>query len=315
MQDTDIIGHNDIREYFKKQILDGSLVHAHLIIGKDGIGKSLITKETAVKLIGKSEIKQYVDICEFKLSKNKKSIGIDQVRALIDEVNKKPYEGDKKVIIIYSADKLTVQAQNAVLKTIEEPPAGVYIFILCENVQMILDTIKSRCQIHKLNPLSREEMLKFIYRKYPELDGKQKESLLVFAEGIPGRCEYLKEDEDFRVIRDTLAKLIVDINKTKESEFINKYINFFIKYNHLYSEIFEAILSYVRDIILYKDITDDKIIINRDKIDVIKQCCDLFSYNSLQKIVSAAEEARKKIVKNVNFNLVYNVFLIDIFNV
>src|SRR3712207_8310639 len=88
---------------------------------------------------------------------------------LIEEINKKPYEGDNKVVIVYNADKMTMQAQNAFLKTIEEPPFGVYIFLLCENSESILDTIKSRCQIHKLNPLSFDEMKIFLQTNYKDL--------------------------------------------------------------------------------------------------------------------------------------------------
>jgi len=154
------IGHNKIRESFDKLIEKCALSHAHLIIGEDGIGKSKIAQIFALSILGKSQEREYADIVNYRV--NEKSIGIDEVRGIIQEIYKKPFEGDKKVIIIHKGNKLTIQAQNALLKTIEEPPKGVYIIILCESGDLILDTIKSRCQIHKLSPLNIEDMREYI---------------------------------------------------------------------------------------------------------------------------------------------------------
>ena len=79
-------------------------------------------------ILEKEQDKDYVDIVNYK--PKKASFGVDEVRDVIDEVNKKPYEGNKKVVIIHEGSKLTVQAQNALLKTIEDPPEGVFIIIL-----------------------------------------------------------------------------------------------------------------------------------------------------------------------------------------
>ena len=148
------IGYRDLVMNFNKRCSNGTLSHAHLICGEDGIGKSVLALNLA-KLILKGDLdREYVDIINYKTEKA--SFGVDDVRAIIEEVQKKPFEGDKKVIIIHEGNKLTVQAQNALLKTIEEPPLGVYIIILCESLELVLDTIKSRCEIFKLTPLSKE---------------------------------------------------------------------------------------------------------------------------------------------------------------
>ena len=89
-------------------------------------------------------------------------MGVDEIREIIEEVSKRPYEGDKKVIIIHEGSKLTIQAQNALLKTIEEPPQGVYIILLAESLETLLETIKSRCQVYKLTPLNNKQIEKYI---------------------------------------------------------------------------------------------------------------------------------------------------------
>ena len=150
------IGYSSLIENFKSRCSNGNLSHAQLISGEDGIGKSILA-EILGKLILNGDInREYVDIINYKPIKT--SFGVDDVRDIIDEVNKKPFEGDKKVIIIHQGNKLTIQAQNALLKTIEEPPTEVYIIILCESLELILDTIKSRCEIYKLTPLTKDEL-------------------------------------------------------------------------------------------------------------------------------------------------------------
>ena len=128
------IGYSSLIENFKNRCSNGNLSHAQLISGEDGIGKSILA-EILGKLILNGDLnREYVDIINYKPSKA--SFGVDDVREIIDEVNKKPFEGDKKVIIIHQGNKLTIQAQNALLKTIEEPPTEVYIIILCESVNL-----------------------------------------------------------------------------------------------------------------------------------------------------------------------------------
>ena len=110
------IGYSSLIENFKSRCSNGNLSHAQLISGEDGIGKSILA-EILGKLILNGDInREYVDIINYKPSKA--SFGVDDVREIIDEVNKKPFEGDKKVIIIHQGNKLTIQAQNALLKTI-----------------------------------------------------------------------------------------------------------------------------------------------------------------------------------------------------
>ena len=158
----EFIGFNDIIEGFNKRVDKGTLSHAHLIVGPDGIGKSILARKFALKILNKEIDKDYIDIIHYRAKKA--SFGVDDVRGIIEEIMKRPYEGDKKVVIIHEGNKLTIQAQNALLKTIEEPPKGVYIILLTDSIELMLDTIKSRCQIYKLTPLSKDEVNRYISR-------------------------------------------------------------------------------------------------------------------------------------------------------
>ena len=308
----DFIGHSEIIKRFDNSIEKHALSHAHLIIGEDGIGKSILAKKFASKIMGKDDFKEYIDIVNYRT--NKSSFGVDEVRGIITEVNKKPYEGDKKVIIIYEVNKLTVQAQNALLKTIEEPPKGVYIIILCESSELILDTIKSRCQLHKLFPLKEAEIEMFIENKYPSIDKELKKTLISFSEGIPGKAEKFIGDSSFEEIRKMVLQLLRDINSHNE-DIILKYETIISKYDGKEEEIFAIIISFVRDIIIYKELQDVTYIINRDKLEDIKDLSNMMAYKKLRGIIGVIDETRINLRSNTNPQMTFNVMMISLLEV
>lgn len=305
-----IIGHESIKKQINTSIDLGMFSHAHLVVGENGIGKSLIARGIGLNLLGKDVDRQYADLVEFRVPKNKQSIGIKYVvEEIIEEINKRPYEGSRKVIIIYEADKMTIDAQNAFLKTIEEPPQNVFIILLCEKVENILETIKSRCQIHKLHRLSSKEMEEFLNRKYTDLSIKEIKAITAFSDGIPGRAERFIEDENFKEMRNTTISILLDINTKKPREFI-KYEEFFVKYKNDWQETLTWILSYIRDILIYKETGIEELIINMDKIDKIKDAASLFSFNKLNDIIDIVNKTRQKLERNVNPSLTFSDMLL-----
>ncbi|MDP4144253.1 MAG: DNA polymerase III subunit delta' [Bacillota bacterium] len=308
MSFEDIIGHNNIKTQFVKAIETNTLAHAHLIVGEDGIGKSLLAKNTAVKLLGKSKDIEYADIKEWGISSTRKSISVDQVRDIIEELNKKPYEGDKKITIVHDADKMTVQAQNAFLKTIEEPPRGVTIILLAETLDTILETIKSRCQIHKLRRLNQSEMDAFLEKKYPHMSSDELKAVSAFSDGIPGRAEKFLEDDSFKEVRDNVVRVLTQANADNLTELL-KYEGFFTQHKDMWREVLACFLSYIRDVMVYKEIGDEDLIINADKINDIRSLASMFSFNKLNKFIEIINNAIDNLQKNVNLSLTYNVML------
>lgn len=305
-----IIGHDKIKLQIINSMKSDRFHHAHIIAGEDGIGKSNMAKAIALKILGKQKDMPYPDIVSYRLEAGKKSIGVEEVRNIIAETNKKPFEGNKKVIIIHEMDKMTEAAQNTLLKTIEEPPDGVYILLLCENIESVLDTIKSRCETYKLNRLGKEEMKRFLDNRYKDLDAEEREAIAAFSDGIPGRSEKYKEDPSFTEIRNTALQILLSLNEKKPDELL-KYGDFLMKYKSQWDEVFTWFLSYVRDAMLYKETGETYGIINADKINSIKHLSEMFSFNSLSDIIEVVKEARKKLERNVNTALVFDSLLIN----
>ncbi|MDR3594307.1 DNA polymerase III subunit delta' [Clostridium sp.] len=301
-----IIGHGNIINSINNRKLNDSFSHANLIVGDDGIGKSIIAKYLSNQLIREKEDVQSVDIVRYYPSSN--SFGVDDVRNIISEVNKKPYEGDKKVLILYKCDKLTTQAQNALLKTIEEPPKGVYLILLSDSLEIILDTIKSRCQIYKLTPLNKEETSTYIEDNYADLNLEDKKSALAYSAGIPGNADKFINDPKLKKLRDICMELFGDI--------LNRKHEFTLKYGELLKntkddkfDLLNILLSYLRDIMLFKELNNSEFIINFDKIDKIKDISRGISYKKLNNMLEYITEARINFNSNTNYSMTISVLL------
>lgn len=301
------IGHKNIIRNIAKAIKENRFSHAHLIVGEDGIGKSFLAKAVALDIMGLETDRDHIDILKWRVEKNKKSIGVNEIRDLIKEVNKKPFEGDKKVIIVHDGEKMTPQAQNAFLKTIEEPPAGVFILVLTENISSILDTIQSRCQIHKLNKLKNSEMEEILEKEGCTSEEVMKMAIW-FSEGIPGRAEKFLYDEVYREIREFSLKLI-NVKKCNDTfEHIPKITEFKDRWDDLYG----CVVNLIRDMVIIKECNDTDMVINRDYISEIEVISEDFSYKSLLKILKSINKTNEKIKKNLNFNIAIEVMLLEL---
>ncbi len=299
-----MIGHEKIKSNLIEAINNNKFTHAHIFVGEKGIGKSILADEISARLLNLDHPRDHVDIIHCTLDKGKSSIGVNTIRTIIEECNKKPFEGDKKVIIIDSGDKITFQAQNAFLKTIEEPPANVFIFILCEELDGILDTIKSRCCIHKLRPLTDKEMDLFMVKKFPYISAEELKLVKSFGKGIPGQAEKLIENKDFQLVRSKVCELIKSI-KDIDSEISLNYETFFSTYGSMDNDILDIIITVIRDVIIYKEIGDEDLLINSDKTLEIKDLANIFSSGKLNDIIRIVEETRDTLKNNVNSSLAF----------
>ena len=302
------IGYSSLIENFKSRCSNGNLSHAQLISGEDGIGKSILA-EILGKLILNGDInREYVDIINYKPIKT--SFGVDDVRDIIDEVNKKPFEGDKKVIIIHQGNKLTIQAQNALLKTIEEPPTEVYIIILCESLELILDTIKSRCEIYKLTPLTKDELYKYIAIKGYDYSEEEKSSAIAFSEGIPGRIDRYFSDTELQELRDKIVDLLLQLTNNEIEAILEKEEQL-VSYKQNKEEVINVLSSFIRDILVNKEVYNENLIINRDKIKEIERLTNEMSFKKLNKMLLGLQEASKNIKNNVSWAMTVRIMLMD----
>lgn len=303
----DFIGDEALINNFKQRCLKNTLSHAHLIAGEDGVGKGKLANILAKFILNGDLDREYVDIINY--SSEKSSFGVDDVRDIIEEVYKKPFEKDKKVIIIHEGNKLTIQAQNALLKTIEEPPKGVYIIILCESLELILDTIKSRCEIYKLKPLTKSELYEYIKIKKFNYDENEIKSAIAFSEGVPGRIDRYFNDDKLRELRNNIVILIKNLNKN-DLEAILQQEESFSNLKNDKEEVLNIFGLFIRDILINKEIENEEFIINSDKLEDIKELTKEMSFKKLNNMIKTIEEARRNIKSNVSWGMMLRVMLI-----
>ena len=189
------------KEKLLSEIASGKLSHAYLIEGGEGCGKTYFARFAAAAVLctgdkppcGKcpSCVKALADSHPdlFYFSPDKKaSMGVETVRDIKKSLFFMPNDGDRKVYIIDDAQKMTVQAQNALLKFIEEPPASVLFFIVADKKESLLPTVVSRTRIISLAPSDNADIRRFLMSESKKSGGEQIDEAINMAEGSPGKA-------------------------------------------------------------------------------------------------------------------------------
>ena len=224
-----ILGNKKITEQLTNSIKIGNISHSYLFLGTQGIGKKMIAKEFAKMILCTSEDK-YCGVCksciEFDTDNNPdfsiiepdgNSIKIDQIREFQKKVSEKPIISQRKVYIINDSDKMTVEAQNCLLKTLEEPPEFVTIILVGTNENAFLSTIKSRCMILHFEEISEEEILKYLEENYQIKINSQ--IMIKAFQGSIGKAIELKDKQEQY---EKIENLIYGLEKMDVVDLINK---------------------------------------------------------------------------------------------
>lgn len=178
MNFDDIIGNNEIKEYLLNSIEKNNISQSYLFTGIEGIGKLLIAKEFARRILCLDEKRESNCTCKsckcfeglnhtdyFIINESGETIKIDQIRELTNKIIERPIISNRKVYILNDAEKMTVEAQNCLLKTLEEPPEFAIIILITSNENLILNTIKSRCMMIKFRNITDDKLKEYAIEK------------------------------------------------------------------------------------------------------------------------------------------------------
>lgn len=204
------------------------------------------------------------DIIYIEKPDDKKTIGVDPIRALNDDVAVRPFASEKKVYIINEGDLLTAEAQNAFLKTLEEPPEYAVFIIIVENSSVLLQTVLSRAALITFPPVSDEAVKKYILEKYPEHKDRA-DFIAKYSGGIPAAADKIIADENFEALRNaSLDKLAALLSSNKLHAFdIQKFMD---ENKDDADKILDFWISFLRDILVIQCSAPNKVI-NTDKAD------------------------------------------------
>jgi len=268
-----LIGQEYIRKILIKSLI--SPFHNYLFVGEKGLGKRLFAYTFAKQLLceQKTLCKEcrncrmiengiHPDLIAIKLMENKRDISIEAVRDVINNIVKPPIFASKKVIIIEKAEEMSKSAQNALLKTLEEPPEYIVFIMTCDSLEMLLPTIISRSLVLRFNRYKKDEIQQIIEQK----GMIPKDYIIKLSKGNPLTAQNIYNQE-YQYYREVAFEIL---NKTYKAHFAE--IKFF---EELYDKfentdiLFEILTSVIRDIIVYKITKKVDLIFNADKIDFI----------------------------------------------
>ncbi len=224
----EIIGNEPIKNELKRAVDENKVSHSYMFVGKEGIGKQMIAKEFAQIVLCTNEEEKGCHQCkscvEFMshnhpdflyLEPDGSSIKIEQIRYLQRKIQEKPIISNKKVYIINDADKMTAEAQNCLLKTLEEPPEYSTIILVGSNENAFLNTIKSRCMKISFQPIETKYIKQYMEETYGMTNISQ--NMLDAFQGSIGKAIILKDKkEQYESIEDMIEKL----DKTDMTELI-----------------------------------------------------------------------------------------------
>ena len=321
----DIIGQEQIKEHFQKALETGKISHAYIINGERAAGKEFIANLFAMALQCEEKTDRpcgKCHSCKQALSGNQpdiikvthekpNTIGVDDVRSQINnDIGIKPYSSPYKIYIMNEAEKMTGQAQNALLKTLEEPPEYGIIFLLTTNVNSMLQTILSRCVVLNMKPV-RDELMRDYLMNQLKVPDYRADVCIAFARGNVGKAKMLASSEDFDTIKDeslSLLKYIVDMDTTEIVAAIKKIAEYQMDIN----DYFDIISIWYRDVLLFKATNDASHLVFKNEIQQIRKVAGRTSYEGIERVLVALEKAKQRLDANVNFDLTRELLLLEI---
>lgn len=322
---SDIYGQDMIKEHLMNALKTGNVSHAYIINGERYSGKEYIAKVFAMALQcekGEVEPCNECHFCKQALSDNQpdiikithekpNTISVDDIREQINaDIGIKPYACEKKVYIINEAEKMNPQAQNALLKTLEEPPEYAVILILTTNLEALLPTIISRCVTLNMKPVD-DKLVKDFLMRYVQVPDYKAEICAAFARGNIGKAKILASSEEFDKIKTEAIALLKHIDEMEQNE-ISTAINQIKEYKVEINDFLDILAIWYRDALMFKATADANNMIFRDEMQFIKQTASRSTYEGLEIILKALDKAKARLNANVSFDLTVELLLLTI---
>ena len=304
-----IKGQKFAKKYLSNSIKSNMISHAYMFEGPSGIGKNTMARELAKILLEMEHLSNSPDYIEIKPDGN--SIKIAQIRKIQSDILVKPYKS-YKIYVFDEAQKMTVEAQNALLKTLEEPPKYAIIILITNNKEALLDTKKSRCEIIKFTPIPLRDISNYLITT--GVDEKRASLLANFSRGSMQKAIELSNSEDFYMMREEIQKYVQTFLSGNLIEIMDIQ-NSIEKYKDQIISVLDLMINYFRDIMMAKENIDKSMIINLDKLTFIKNMSRKITYSQLSKIIGIIEDTKDKLRSNCNLNISIQVMTLNIYEV
>lgn len=325
---NDIIGQSQLTDNLKNAVKHNKISHAYLIQGEKLSGKKMIADIFARALQCEADGSKPCNCCRAcRQSMNGNNpdiiyvehdkpnvISVDNVRQQINgDIVIKPYSSSHKIYIVDEAEKMNVQAQNALLKTLEEPPEYAVILLLAVRAEAMLPTILSRCVVLNIKPASDAAIRTYLMDK-AKIPDYRVGICASFARGNVGRAVQLASNDDFDDMKSEvldIMKRIPDMEINQIAERVKNIAEEKKKEKLDIDDYLDLCFTWYRDVLLYKACRDAEHIIFREELSEISKAAARYSYEGIERIIRSIDRARSRISANVNFDLTMELMFME----
>lgn len=320
----DIIGQESIKKHLQTAIKTGNLSHAYIINGEYGSGRQTIASALAktIQCQSKTDDTDACGVCtsckqaeshnhpDIKyITHDKTSISVNDIREqLNNDISIKPYSSEYKIYIIPDANKMTEQAQNALLKTIEEPPVYAIIILLTENCDSLLSTIRSRCVTLTMNPIEKDKICTYLENKF-QLEPEQAQIAANYCQGNIGKAIRFASSSDFIEMKNQVLKLLKNLDSMDIASIIDTIKEFSTHKNDI-NDYLDLMLLWYRDVLMFKVTKDANLLLYSDEYSAISEQATKRDYENIENIIAAIDKAKVRLKANVNFDVTIELMIL-----
>ncbi|MFH1781015.1 MAG: hypothetical protein ABH835_00125 [Patescibacteria group bacterium] len=324
--DWDVVGHQKQIEYLQKTIKNGKIGHAYLISGPKNVGKNNLAlnfiytlyctgpdkKKPCHKCDNCSQLKKQIhpDFIHIQPEEEGKIIAIKQIRGAIEKISKKTLSNNYKICLIEKADLLSLEAANALLKTLEEPK-GKTVIILTADKNTLPETIISRCQTISLQPVPAQDIYDFVLNKTNSRD--QASTISRLSMHLPGKSEaFLKNKNAIKKINSATSDFVslLAIKGIEKNRLQEKIIKKQEKNNEILNKI-QVWQSILRDLLMVQNFHEEYIF-NREYIDQLERTAKTITTKKIITNINKLEIIKNNNKKNINTKLALDNFLLNL---
>lgn len=326
---TSVVGNRALCRRLGEDVMAQRLSHAYILEGKEGSGKHTVAMLTAAAMVCERRDEQGVPLpCMSCLSCRKilrrlspdllvvgrdgrATLGVEAVRTLREDVHIRPSELEYKFYIIEDADTMTVQAQNALLLTLEEPPSYVCFFLLCQSAGELLETVRSRAPVLRLETLRTEQVDAYLCANDSRAETMRRANpaqyrqLLMVADGGIGRALALLEPKALAPIlaqRQLVCDFLDAAVRRASAEQILPLMNRFATKRDAFAEELTLLLVATRDLLVYKKAENAPLCFFEDR-ETPAALCEMATTKLLLRLYHAVSEASEQLARNANVRL------------
>jgi DNA polymerase-3 subunit delta' len=319
-----VVGHEGVIQHLQNAIQLGKVSHAYIFSGEEGSGKNMLASLFAKTL--QCEEKKVVPCnrCRsciqadtgnqpdiIRVTHGKTSIGVDDIRLQINgDIQVKPYSSPYKVYIVDTAERMTEQAQNALLKTMEEPPEYAVILLLVSNNNMMLSTILSRSVLLNLKSVNKLTIKRFLMEKY-NIPDYLAEVSANFSSGNVGKAIKYACSEEFEQMKENALELLIKISSLEQNDIIKR-IKTIVHNKETIVDYIDLMIMWYRDVLMLKATGKQDLLLYKDQYPFIREQTGIMSYGGIEKCIKAMEKAKLQQKANVNPEIALELMLFTI---